>query len=55
MMEPRAVAEAGFHAMMKGKRVIIPGFMNKFGAFMAKRLPTAIPAKIAGKVMGGPD
>ncbi len=47
------VARYGFKAMMKGKTVAIPGFMNKVGAFLPRFLPltwtTAIVRKIQEK------
>lgn len=51
MMGAREVAEIGFHGLMRGKRVIIPGFINKLGYFFAKILPVKIPTKIARKII----
>ena len=50
MMEPRAVAEAGFRGLMRGKRVVIPGLMNKIGAFLAKRMPPRLTSAIVRQI-----
>ena len=39
MMTPEQVAEIAYPAILKGKRVIIPGTMNKFAVFMGRILP----------------
>lgn len=53
MMEASIVAEVGFRELMKGKRIVIPGFLNKLGYFFAKILPVKIPTKIARKIIRG--
>lgn len=53
MMEASTVAEIGFRELMKGKRIIVPGFLNKLGYFFAKILPVKIPTKIARKIIRG--
>jgi len=50
-MSPAKVAQIGYNAMLKGKRKVIAGFMNKVMGFFAKILPInnfslAIVAKI---------
>ncbi|MFP4163588.1 MAG: SDR family NAD(P)-dependent oxidoreductase [Chitinispirillaceae bacterium] len=45
-MHPKEVAQAGFEAYMKGKRVEIPGFMNKVGATMARFAPRTLVLRI---------
>jgi short-subunit dehydrogenase len=39
MMTPEQVAEIAYPAILKGKRVIIPGTMNKLAVFMGRILP----------------
>jgi hypothetical protein len=39
MLTPEQVAEIAYPAILKGKRVIIPGAMNQLAAFMGKTLP----------------
>jgi short-subunit dehydrogenase len=39
MMTPEQVAEQAYPAILKGKRVIVPGAMNKLAALMGKLLP----------------
>ncbi|QIZ06387.1 hypothetical protein HFZ78_06445 [Priestia megaterium] len=41
------VAKSGFEALMRGKRVIIMGGLNKAGALGAKFMPRSIAVKIA--------
>lgn len=41
------VAGIGYEAMMKGRRVVIPGRTNKIGAYAAKFLPRGFVARIA--------
>lgn len=36
---PRRVAEAGYRAMLAGKRTVIPGVQNRLTALLAPRLP----------------
>ncbi len=45
-MDPRKVAEAGYAGMLKGKRVVIPGTLNRVMSFFAKRTPPAITSPI---------
>jgi short-subunit dehydrogenase len=46
------VAKSGYEALMRGKRVIITGGLNKAGALGAKFMPRSIAAKIAKYVVG---
>jgi uncharacterized protein len=50
VMEAAPVAKAGYDAMMSGKNVIIPGFVNHMLALGAKIGPTAMSTSIAGKL-----
>lgn len=47
-MLPGPVAEAGWRGFEAGKRVVIPGLMNKFTAFFAPRVPRKPVLAIAG-------
>lgn len=51
-MSADIVAQKGYEATMKGKRVIITGGLNKAGAFGAKFMPRSLGAKIAKYVAG---
>lgn len=53
MMSAREVAEAGFDGLMKGKRHVIPGAINKVGVTLAKIAPPRVSAAVARKVMEG--
>lgn len=46
IMDTRAVAYAGFHGMMKGRAVVIPGFFNKLLAFSTRLSPRFLTRKI---------
>jgi short-subunit dehydrogenase len=50
MMSAKEVAEAGFKGVMSGKRVVIPGRMNRIGAFLARRVPLRLASGIVRKV-----
>lgn len=39
MMEPEAVAHAGYQGLMKGKRIVIPGLVNRLFAFSTRLVP----------------
>lgn len=39
-------AKAGFDGMMKGKKIIIPGFFNRISAFLTRFSPRSIPTAI---------
>ena len=53
MMEADEVAKRGFEGLMTGRRVVIPGFMNKLGFILAKCSPIRLAAKVARKVVEG--
>lgn len=54
MMNAKVVAKAGYRGLMAGKTIVIPGFMNKFGAqsvrFAPRRFVTSVVRKIQNKV-----
>jgi len=45
-MSARDVAESGIVQLLKGKTVIIPGFLNKVGAIGGRLLPMALAAQL---------
>ncbi len=49
-MSARKVAEAGYRGLIQGKRVVIPGVMNRIASFFAKRLPPRITTAIVRKI-----
>lgn len=51
-MAARPVAEAGWAAAKRGRRVVVTGLMNKIFAFSPRLAPRAMVALIASKVMG---
>jgi len=52
MMDADVVARAGFRGLMRGKRVVIPGLMNKLTAKLANFVPTGITTRIVRKING---
>jgi short-subunit dehydrogenase len=46
-MPASKVAEIGWRGFVAGKRVVIPGFMNKITAFSGPRVPRAAVLAIA--------
>ena len=49
MMSSEKVAQTGYQALMKGKAIAIPGFMNRHGARMSKFSPRFIVRKMVKK------
>jgi short-subunit dehydrogenase len=49
-MDARKVAEIGFRALMKGKRVVIPGLMNQILSFFAKRTPPRLTSAVVKRI-----
>jgi uncharacterized protein len=47
VMDAPAVAEAGYRAMMRGDRVVVPGFRNKTVPFAARVLPRRLLAHLS--------
>lgn len=43
-MDADEVARIGYRGLMKGKRVVIPGLLNKLAAMIAKRMPDRVTA-----------
>jgi short-subunit dehydrogenase len=48
LMEASVVATKGYNALMKGKRVIVPGISNKIQILALRFLPRWIVARLAG-------
>jgi short-subunit dehydrogenase len=51
-MSAEVVAKQGYTALMKGKRVFVPGGVNKAGVLGTKFMPRSIAAKVAKYVAG---
>jgi short-subunit dehydrogenase len=49
-MDARAVAEAGHRGLMRGKRVVIPGLLNRILAALARRGPVSVAAGAVRKI-----
>jgi short-subunit dehydrogenase len=50
MLSAAAVAKAGYAAFRRGKRVVVPGLVNKIGAAGTRLVPRGTAAKIAGSL-----
>ena len=46
LMDTSTVARAGVSGFLAGKRVVIPGFRNQFGAFMAWLMPRNVVTRV---------
>jgi uncharacterized protein len=50
LADPAAVARAGYKAMMRGKRVVVPGMTNRFFSIVSPCLPSRVTAAIVRKI-----
>jgi short-subunit dehydrogenase len=50
MMDARTVAEAGYHGLVRGRRVVIPGLLNKVASFCARRVPPRLTSVIVRRI-----
>ncbi len=50
-MDPRRVAEIGYAGMLEGRRIIIPGWDNRLGAYLTRFVPRSIASRIGGWLM----
>jgi len=48
LMKAEDVAKIGYREFLKGKRLVIPGLMNKVGAQAVRFAPRALAARVAG-------
>jgi hypothetical protein len=51
-MDPAVVAAQGWLEARIGKRVVVPGIMNKVFAFIPRISPRFVTARVTGKIMG---
>lgn len=54
-MEPEAVAKQGVNGLLKGKRFVIPGILNKILTRIARILPYAWYSRSLGKQVNQPE
>jgi len=52
MMNADVVARVGYRGLMRGKRVVIPGLMNKLTAKLTNFVPTRVTSRIVRKLNG---
>jgi len=53
MLTAEAVARAGHAGFRRGRRVVVPGFANRLGAFSVRLAPRTLAARIAGRLQRG--
>lgn len=46
-MDADTVAHSGYRGMLRGKAIVVPGFLNKLGAFGTRLIPRTLAARIA--------
>ena len=44
--DARHVAEVGYRALMRGRAVVIPGFANRVGAWLAPFTPLTVKLRV---------
>ena len=54
MMSAEAVARITVRAMLRGRRTVIPGFMNKLSCWAVRLVPRRLASWMAGRVLGKP-
>lgn len=52
MMDSSVVARIGYRGLMRGKRVVTPGFLNKLSSTLAKFAPAGFAARVVRKING---
>jgi len=50
MMSAEQVASIGYRALMKGKRIVVPGIMNQITSTFARHLPAKVTAKAVHRI-----
>ena len=50
LMPADKVARIGYRGLMSGKRIVIPGVMNKITSTIARCLPPRVTARIVRKI-----
>ncbi len=52
MMDASTVARIGYHGLMRGKRIVVPGVLNKLTSTMARFVPLGFSARVVRKING---
>jgi len=55
LLEPSKVARAGYKGLMKGKRIVIPGFGYKLQVFLIRFVPGKLMVKLAATMVRQPN
>ena len=51
MMPASEVARQGIHGMLRGRSIVVPGFLNKLACFLPRLVPTGLAIALAGMAM----
>ena len=51
LMDPRDVAQQGYDGLRHGRRVVIPGWLNKIGCFINRILPRRWVAELSARLI----
>lgn len=54
MLDSDEVAEQGVRAMLRGKKTLVTGTVNKVVSFLAGVLPRAVGSRLSMRVLGRP-
>jgi uncharacterized protein len=54
LMDPDRVATIGLHAMLRRRRHVVPGHLNRLLCFCTRVLPRRMPGAVAARVLGEP-
>jgi short-subunit dehydrogenase len=54
MLTAERVAEIGLRAMLRGKKTVVTGFLNKLSCWFSARAPSGVSARAARWVLGAP-
>lgn len=50
MMEAGPVAEAGYRGVLRGRAVVVPGLLNRLGAWLTRLAPRGVARRAAGRL-----
>jgi short-subunit dehydrogenase len=50
VMDAAPVAEAGYRAAMRGRRVVVPGLLNRLGAFATRFVPRPLLMRVVHRI-----
>ncbi|MEZ4367357.1 MAG: SDR family oxidoreductase [Kofleriaceae bacterium] len=54
MLSAEAVAEVGVRALLRGKKTVVPGLLNKLSVALGRLAPSGVRSRSAAAIMGSP-